>query len=84
MTWCIRNLRHKLERRLTVAKAFNAKRFTGHEFLSRAVLVDQSPIGRTPRSTPVTYVGAFTHIRDLFAIYGGGAVSGLEAGAIFV
>jgi len=35
--------------------------------VSRTVLIDQSAIGRTPRSNPATYTGAFTHIRDLFA-----------------
>ncbi|HEY0010558.1 MAG TPA: excinuclease ABC subunit UvrA [Candidatus Paceibacterota bacterium] len=40
---------------------------TGTEYIGRAVLIDQSAIGRTPRSNPATYTGAFTHIRDLFA-----------------
>ena len=40
---------------------------TGTEYVSRAILIDQSAIGRTPRSNPATYTGAFTHIRDLFA-----------------
>ncbi|HWH16009.1 MAG TPA: excinuclease ABC subunit UvrA [Candidatus Paceibacterota bacterium] len=40
---------------------------TGTEYIGRTVLIDQSPIGRTPRSNPATYTGAFTHIRDLFA-----------------
>ncbi len=40
---------------------------TGDEFIDDVVLVDQSPIGRTPRSNPVTYIKAFDGIRDLFA-----------------
>jgi excinuclease ABC subunit A len=43
------------------------KEISGVEFLNKVVLVDQSPIGRTPRSNPATYTNAFTYIRDLFA-----------------
>jgi excinuclease ABC subunit A len=39
----------------------------GLEHLDKAIDIDQSPIGRTPRSNPATYTGMFTHIRDLFA-----------------
>ena len=42
-------------------------RLEGAEYLDEAVLVDQSPIGRTPRSNPVTYTKAFDGIRELFA-----------------
>ncbi|MFH1423809.1 MAG: excinuclease ABC subunit UvrA, partial [Candidatus Nealsonbacteria bacterium] len=42
------------------------KAITGIEHLNKVVLVDQSPIGRTPRSNPCTYTGAFAYIRDLF------------------
>jgi len=42
-------------------------RLEGHEHVSDVVLVDQTPIGRTPRSNPVTYLKAFDPIRELFA-----------------
>ncbi len=42
------------------------KGLKGYGLLDKAVIVDQSPIGRTPRSNPVTYIGVFTHIRELF------------------
>ncbi|MFL0576893.1 excinuclease ABC subunit UvrA [Brevibacterium luteolum] len=43
------------------------KRITGHEDLDKIIHVDQSPIGRTPRSNPATYTGVFDHVRKLFA-----------------
>jgi len=43
------------------------KEVEGADFIDEVVLVDQSPIGRTPRSNPVTYIKAFDAIRDLFA-----------------
>ncbi|WP_066684671.1 excinuclease ABC subunit UvrA [Sphingomonas sp. CCH18-H6] len=42
-------------------------RITGLEHLDKVIDIDQSPIGRTPRSNPATYTGAFTNIRDWFA-----------------
>jgi excinuclease ABC subunit A len=39
----------------------------GAEVLDKAIVIDQTPIGRTPRSNPATYTGIFNHIRDLFA-----------------
>ena len=41
--------------------------FEGLDFINKVVRIDQSPIGRTPRSNPATYTGVFTHIRQLFA-----------------
>lgn len=39
----------------------------GIEYINKVVVIDQSPIGRTPRSNPATYTGAFTYIREIFA-----------------
>jgi len=60
-----RNIAARFARRET--KLENVASLTGTEYLGRAVLIDQSPIGRTPRSNPATYTGAFTYIRDLFS-----------------
>lgn len=62
-----RNLKSRLEKKHRTPHTYNCTTFTGTEYLGRSVLIDQSPIGRTPRSNPATYTGAFTHIRDMFA-----------------
>ncbi len=62
-----KNLLGRLEKEHRTAQIYNCTSFTGTEYLGRTILIDQSPIGRTPRSNPATYTGAFTHIRDMFA-----------------
>lgn len=53
---------------------------TGIEHLDKAIIIDQSPIGRTPRSNPATYTGVFTPIRELFANTPEANVRGYKAG----
>src|SRR5262249_57544023 len=43
------------------------REIAGLQYLDKAIDIDQSPTGRTPRSNPATYTGLFTHVRDLFA-----------------
>ncbi len=52
----------------------------GFESLDKVIVIDQSPIGRTPRSNPATYTGMFNHIRDLFAKLPAAKVRGYEPG----
>jgi len=52
----------------------------GVENIDKVVLVDQSPIGRTPRSNPATYTGAFTFIRDLFSMSPEAKIRGYKPG----
>jgi excinuclease ABC subunit A len=54
---------------------------TGHEHLSRVVLVDQSTLGKTPRSNPAVYIGAFDDIREVFAQSEAARQRGLGASA---
>ena len=45
----------------------NVKEIKGHQNINKVIIIDQSPIGRTPRSNPATYTSCFTPIRDFFA-----------------
>jgi len=75
-----RNLKSRLEKKFRNTKTYNCTTFTGTEYLGRSILIDQSPIGRTPRSNPATYTGAFTHIRDMFAASGEARARGWKPG----
>jgi excinuclease ABC subunit A len=68
-TLVVETLYKALARRLNDARdpAAAHKEIKGVEFIDKIVDIDQSPIGRTPRSNPATYTGAFTPIRDWFA-----------------
>ena len=68
-TLIVETLYKALARRLNGARAAAGahERIDGVEFIDKVVDIDQSPIGRTPRSNPATYTGAFTPIREWFA-----------------
>jgi excinuclease ABC subunit A len=62
------------------AEPASHERIDGIEFFDKVINVDQSPIGRTPRSNPATYTGVFTPIRELFAGVPAARERGYEAG----
>ncbi|MBR3323119.1 excinuclease ABC subunit UvrA [Candidatus Saccharibacteria bacterium] len=68
----------RLNRAQTVAGAH--ERIDGIEQLNKVIVIDQSPIGRTPRSNAATYTGVFNYIRDLFAEQPEAQVRGYKAG----
>ncbi len=75
-----KNLQSRLEKKFRTPHTYNCTSFSGSEYLGRSILIDQSPIGRTPRSNPATYTGAFSHIRDMFAASGEARARGWKPG----
>ncbi|NNJ71300.1 MAG: excinuclease ABC subunit UvrA [Kiritimatiellales bacterium] len=77
---------HTLKRAL--ARHFNGtkeapgkfREIQGLELVDKMIVIDQSPIGRTPRSNPATYTGAFTDIRDLFSTLPASKMRGYKPG----
>ena len=75
-------LANELAARLNRAQTVSGthERIDGIENLNKVIVIDQSPIGRTPRSNPATYTGVFTAIRELFAAQPEAEVRGYKAG----
>ena len=75
-------LKRELMRRFYGSKAMPGKfrKLTGVEHIDKVIEIDQSPIGRTPRSNPATYVGFFSEIRELFAQTEGAKARGYGPG----
>jgi len=71
-------LANKLNRAKTFAGKYES--VSGVEYLDKVINIDQSPIGRTPRSNPATYTGVFTDIRELFAQTKEAKAKGYNAG----
>jgi excinuclease ABC subunit A len=71
-------LSRKLHRALTNPGAYSE--ILGIEHLDKVIEIDQSPIGRTPRSNPATYTGLFSPLRDLFAMLPESRIRGYKAG----
>lgn len=59
---------------------FQCEGFEGLDHLDKVIMIDQSPIGRTPRSNPATYTGIFDHIRQLFAQLPASQIKGYQVG----
>jgi excinuclease ABC subunit A len=81
-TLVVETLYKALARKLNGARehAGEHDRIEGLEYLDKVIDIDQSPIGRTPRSNPATYTGAFTPIRDWFAGLPEATARGYKAG----
>ncbi|MCL2451435.1 excinuclease ABC subunit UvrA [Candidatus Saccharibacteria bacterium] len=73
-----KELAARLNRAQAVAGAHES--IEGIQFLDKVITIDQSPIGRTPRSNPATYTGVFTAIRELFAVTPEANIRGYKAG----
>lgn len=73
-----KELAHRLHRANTAPGKHDA--IDGMEALDKVIVIDQSPIGRTPRSNPATYTGVFTPIRELFASTPEANIRGYKAG----
>lgn len=64
----------------SIAKPGAHSEIIGDEYIDKIIIVDQSAIGRTPRSNPATYTGVFDHIRDIFSLTEEARVRGYQKG----